>query len=153
MTNILNSQMMQTAQLDRALEYAVIQSWDQVMPDPTSGLIHVEYETGAAGPLDFLKIWSSTLRGHWSLVCEYWIRPLWSHTTGLRFANDYYSADLARTLEFLIAHEDAFAKLPDRRGSIQVSPPTEEERREAERWMTVALNHDGSVPTEQPMAA
>lgn len=153
MTPVASSQPMQTARLGRALEYAVVQSWDGLMPDATSGAIHIEYETGSDGLVDFLKIWASTVRGHWNLVCEFWVRPLWSHVTGLRFANDYYSADFARTLEFVIGHENAFVKLPDRRGLIQVSPPTEEERKEAERWTTVAFNYDGAVPAEQPVAA
>lgn len=153
MTILTNSRAMEEAQLDHALQYAVVQSWDELMPDPASGLIHIEYETGDDGSLDFVKIWASTVRGHWNLVCEFWVRPLWSNATGIRFANDYYSADLARTLEFVIKHADAFAKLPHRPGFLQVSPPTEEERKEAQRWTTVAFNHDGALPEEQDVAA
>jgi hypothetical protein len=48
---------MQTISLDRALEYTVIQGWDELMPDRTSGLIHIEYQTGSDGSTDFLKVW------------------------------------------------------------------------------------------------
>lgn len=153
MTSIIDSQPMQTARLDRALEYAVIQNWDQLMPDSTSGLIHIEYETGPDGSLDFLLIWASTIRGHWNLVCEYWMRPLWKHAIGLRFRKNYHSVDFAHTLEFLMGHEDAFSKLPDRKGPIQIYPPTQEERNEAERWTRVAFNHPSSTPIEQHVAA
>jgi hypothetical protein len=79
MTNIINSPVITKARLDRALEYAMIQNWDELMPDPASGLIHVEYQTASDGSLDLLKLWSSKLRGHRDLPCEYWMRSLWSH--------------------------------------------------------------------------
>lgn len=91
MLPITDSQTMQTISLARALEYTVIQSWDELMPDGTSGLIHIEYQTGSGGSTDFLKGWASIIKGSWKLVCELLMRPLWSHTTGLRFENDYHS--------------------------------------------------------------
>ncbi len=153
MTPIIGSQPMQTARLDRTLEYAVVQSWDELMPDSTSGLVHIEYQTGSDGALDFFKVWASTIRGHWNLICEFWIRSLWSHATGLSFGKDYHSADFARTLELVMGREDAFSKLPDQQGLIQIYPPTQEERKEAERWTTVAFDHESAMPTEQPVAA
>ncbi len=153
MTNTISSPTIPTVRLDRALEYAVIQSWDELMPDPASGLIHVEYQTASDNSLDFLKIWSSTLRGHWSLVCEYWMRPLWSHATGMRFGDDYFSETFARTLEFLMKHDNSFAKLPDRNGLIQVYPPTPEQRSEVERWRTVAFGDQGSSSVKPSVAA
>ncbi len=153
MTSIIDPQPMPTARFDRALEYVVIQNWDQLMPDSTSGLIHIEYQTGPGGSLDYLLIWASTVRGYSKLVCEYWMRPLWNHATGLRFHNDYHSVDFAHTLEFVMGHEDAFSKLPDQHGLIQIYPPTQEERKEAGRWTGVAFNHHGSMPVEQHVAA
>ena len=153
MTDITGSQPMQTARLDRTLEYAVVQSWDQLVSDSSSGLIQIEYQTGADGSLDFFKIWASTVRGRWDLICEFWAKPLWSHDTGLRFGADYHSVDFAHTLELVMRREDAFSKLPDQQGLIQISPPTPEERTAAERWMEVAFNHEGAVPVQQPVAA
>jgi hypothetical protein len=149
MTPITDTQPMQTDRLDHALESAVIQSWDELMPTSTSGLIQIEYQTGDDGLIEFLMIWASTIRGHWKLVCEFWMRPLWSHATGLRFSNDYHSAAFAHTLDLVMGHENAFSKLPDQHGLTQVYPPTQEERREAERWMSVAFDHLGSVAVEQ----
>lgn len=149
MTPITDTQAMQRDRLDHALEYAVIQSWDELMPSSPSGLIQIEYQTGGDGSIEFLMIWASSIRGHWKLVCEFWMRPLWSHATGLRFSNDFHSAGFAHALELVMEHESAFSKLPDQHGLIQVYPPTEDERREAERWTSVAFDHLGSVPGEQ----
>lgn len=152
MTSTIGSQPMLTARLDRALEYAVIQSWDELMPDSVSGTISIEYQTGADGSLDFFKIWASTIRGHWKLVCECWLRPLWSNATGLRFSNDFHSVDFAHTLEYVMGHQEAFLKLPHQHGTIQIYPPTQEERREAALWTSVAFNQQGSMPAEHVAA-
>src|SRR5512140_289278 len=73
--------------LDRALESAVLQHWSELLPDAPSGQVHIEYETDDKGGLEFLKIWASTVRGYWNLVCEMWLQALWSNPVGLRFAN------------------------------------------------------------------
>ncbi|HWR14786.1 MAG TPA: hypothetical protein VN577_08145 [Terriglobales bacterium] len=142
MTPISESLSKPTAQLDCALQSAVAQNWDELMPDSKSGLIHIEYQTGHDGSLDFMLIWASTVRGYWNLVCEFWLRPLWFHTIGLRFSNNYYSAAFARTLQYLMGEEGAFAKLPDKHGLIQVYPP-KEERRDTECRASVATNYQG----------
>lgn len=152
-TNSIESSAISTARLDRALEYAVIQSWDELMPDPLSGLIHIEYQTASDRSLDFLKIWSSTLRGHWNLICEYWNRPLWSHATGLHREDRCHSETFARTLEFLMRNADSFRNLPDQQGLIQVYPPTQEQRSEAERWRTVEFDDQGCSKVIPSVAA
>jgi len=120
-----NSQPEPPVRLDQILESAVTQNWNELMPDSKSGLIHIEYETRSDGALDFLFIWASTIPGYWNLVCELWMRPLWSHVAGLRFGNDYHSADFTSKLEFVMAHVNEYANLPDRRGVIQIYPPAE----------------------------
>jgi hypothetical protein len=50
-----------------------------------TGLIHIEYQSGTDGALEFLKIWESTVWGVWNLMCELWTHPRWSHATGIRF--------------------------------------------------------------------
>lgn len=145
MTPIADTKPMQMERLDHALESAVIQSWDELMPTSTSGLIHIEYQNGNDGSIEFFMIWASTIRGHWKLVCDFWMRPLWSHATGLRFSNDYHSAAFAHALELVMEHESAFSKLPDQHGLIQVYPPTEE----AERWTSAAFDHLSFIPMEQ----
>jgi hypothetical protein len=141
MLAITDSQTMQSISLDRALEYAVIQSWDELMPDRTAGLIHIEYQTGSDGVIEFLKVWSSVARGTWKLVCELWMLPLWSHATGLQFENNYHSDALGNNLELIMRQEKGFPRAPDQAGPIQVYPPTQEERKEADRWINLAFGH------------
>lgn len=138
MRSAITLQSARKPRLDRALQFVVVQAWDELMPDPTSGLIHIEYETGSDGLLDFLKVWASTVRGNWVLVCEYWLRPLWSHATGLRFGEGYHSLGFADSLERLAGHQDQFTNLPNRTGLIQVPPPSCKERSQATRWMSMA---------------
>jgi hypothetical protein len=145
MPAITDSQTMQSVSLDRALEYAVIQSWDELMPDRTAGLIHIEYQTGSDGVIEFLKVWSSIARGTWKLVCEMWMRPLWSHVTGLRFENSYRSESLSKNLELIMGQEQTFSRVSEQAGLIQIHPPTEEERREADQWIDLAFGRRDSA--------
>jgi hypothetical protein len=153
MTPITESKETQTVLLNRLLSSAVVLSWDELMPESTSGLIHIEYQTGDDGSLDFVKIWASTVWGEWKLVCELWMRPLWSHVTGIRFGGNYRSVEFARTLELVVDNENEFLVTPNLRGLVQVYPPNEEERREAERLTLAALSHHGYVPSEKHFAA
>ncbi len=153
MMPITDSQLTRTVSFDGALAYTVIQSWDELMPDRTSGLIHVEYQTGEKSSTDFLKVWASIVRGSWKLVCELWMRPLWSHTTGLRFENDYHSEAFANNLELVMGQEGAFPRLSEKAGLIQVHPPTEEERREADQWINLALKPGNPVIVKPRVAA
>lgn len=153
MLPISDSQTMQTISLARPLENRVIQSWDELMPDGTSGLIHIEYQTGSGGSTDFLKVWASIIRGSWKLVCELWMRPLWSHTTGLRFENDYHSDAFANNLELIMGQEETFPSLPEEAGLIQVYPPAQEERRKADRWMNLAFKDGKPVFVKSHVAA
>lgn len=153
MTPITGAQPMQTARLDRTLEYAVVQSWDELMPDPKSGLIHIEYQTGQDGSLDFAMIWASTIRGHWHRVCEVWMKALWSHPVGVRFGSDSPPAKFAHTLKLVVGHENSFSKLPHQIGLIQVFPPTPAERSTAERWLEVGFNQDAPTPLQQHVLA
>jgi hypothetical protein len=153
MIPITDSQTMARVRLERILKYAVVLSWDELMTEPASGLIHVEYQSGDDGSLDFLKVWASTSWGEWKLVCEFWVRPLWSHTTGLRFSNKYHSAELARTLELAIGKDAAFAGEANLHGMVQVPPPTTIERNEAERMIQTAPEDCACLPVEKHAAA
>lgn len=152
MMQISASQSEPTLQLECALQSAVAQNWDELMPDSKSGLIHIENQNGDDGSLDFLLIWASSVRGYWDLVCQFWVRPLWSHTVGLLFSNNYHSETLAHTLKSLMGQEGTFAKLPGKHGLIQVYPPKEEQR-DISCWTSVVTSHPGFIPAEQPVAA
>jgi hypothetical protein len=153
MNPIVESQKAQTALLNRSLSSAVVSSWDELMPNPTSGLIHVEYQTGDDGSLHFVKFWSSTVWGQWKLVCELWMRNMGAQVAGVRFGSDYHCVNLARILEELAAYERPLSLVPGLRSLIQVFPPSDVQRREAERLKTVAHDANGSVSADATLVA
>jgi hypothetical protein len=124
-------------QLDAVLANALVLSWSDLMPELTSGLIHVEYHVGAQGAVEYLKVWAAPTRGQWDLVCEDFMRSSASCPGGLRFANGYQSEGLAKMLNQIMQHPEMFvlstASGADR--MIQVPPPTQEDRLAA-RGMT-----------------
>ena len=114
--------------LDRILESAVIVSWPDLMNDAKSGLLHLEYAFAPDSSLDGLKLWSSTVRGHWHLVCEYWMSASAFHSKGLHFEDGFRSEGLTQTVGFIMQHQHAFSLVPNfgRTGLLQVQLPTEE---------------------------
>lgn len=114
--------------LDRVLESAVILSWTDLMKDPASGLLHLEYAFAPDNSLDCLKLWSSKVQGRWHLVCEYWMSPSTSHANGLHFGDGFRSDGLTQTLEFIMRHQQAFSRSPNfgRTGLLQIPSPTDE---------------------------
>lgn len=105
-----------------AISEAVSVSWGDVMPG-SDGLIHVEYQSGPHDAIDQLKIWASTERGHWNLVCEYWMHEHPFGDRGLRFGTGYHSASLGQSLTAIMQRQQMFA--PPRaqaHGLIQVYP-------------------------------
>lgn len=153
MTSFTNSEGQQPARLESALKNAVVESWDELMPDSKSGLIHIEYQTRPDGSLDFLFIWASKIRGYWNLVCELWTRPLWSHVAGIRLGNDYHDPAFTSRLELVIAHQNEYATLPCGRGLIQVYPPGDVEWTEATHRKKAGHSHDPSLSVRKPVAA
>jgi hypothetical protein len=153
MMAIIDSQTTHRDWLECMLKSAVVMSWDALMKGSTAGLIHVEYQTGDDGSLDFLKVWESTIWGQWKLVCEFWTRPLWSHATGVRFASDYHSADFSHALELAVGNKNALSMLPNLHGMVQVFPPTEDEQEKAETVTRAALDSSASTPAKKHIAA
>lgn len=153
MTAIPILQMPPTRRLDRVLEDAVVLGWNELLPTSTAGVIHVEYHTGPDHSLEYVKIWASTERGYWNLVCEYWTCSLWSHVPGLSFGKGYHSGEFSHRLERVMQYEAAFAKPPHQDGSIQIYPPTEAERTAAGDWMTAVFTELGSGPAVPAVAA
>lgn len=144
-----------TLRLDRTLECAVHAAWDELMPTAKAGSIQVEYRIEGDGFLQYLKIWASTKKGYWNLVCEQWMTAAWSHVPGLQFSEGYYSEALAHFLEIIARHQKVFISVSGtgRNGSLQISPPTEGERREARRLIADVAAVLGSTPVEQLVTA
>jgi hypothetical protein len=136
--------------LERTLESAVIVSWADLIHNAQTGLIHIEYGFAPAGTLDYLKIWSSLIRGHWLLACEYWMSESTFHSAGVRFDNGYESEGLSNILERVMQHQTSFV-LPEnmgRQGLLQIPTPTEEDRSAAGEGIRDALDRLGSVLAE-----
>jgi len=115
--------------LDTVLADALVLSWSDLMPELTSGLIHVEYHVEPRGSVEFIKVWASTTRGHWDLVCEHFGRSGASGRSGFRFAKPYKSEGLERMLNSVMEHQKIL--LPGTSTGadhmIQVPPPTEKD--------------------------
>ncbi len=144
-----------TLQLDHTLEGAVQASWNELMPTAKAGSIQVEFQVEDDGGLQYLKVWASTKRGYWNLVCEQWITPGWSHVPGLQFCEGYYSEALAHFLEIIARHQKVFISLSgtDRNGLLLISPPTEDESRQARRLIADVAAALGASPVEQLVTA
>ncbi len=115
--------------LEQILESAIVASWRGLTNGSPPELIHIEYNLVPGGTLDDLKIWSSITRGHWLLVCEYWMSDSDSHSRGVTFENGDHSDLLASALELVMQNQRTFALPPNlsRRGLLQIPRPTEEE--------------------------
>jgi hypothetical protein len=133
--------------LERILESAVVVTWADLMRGAQNGLIHLEYGFTPSGRLDCLQVWSSITRGHWLLACEYWMSACTIHGTGIRFNNGYQSESLAHILESVMQHQTAFA-LPEnlcRKGLLQISTPTQEDKKAATMYVGETFARLGSL--------
>jgi hypothetical protein len=111
--------------LDRILESAIILSWADLLQSHRSGSIHLEYVFGPEGSISTLKLWLSTVRGHWRLLCGIETKL----NSCIQFEDCCKSADLASNLEFILRHQTAFLPLENygRAGLLQIRYPTQDE--------------------------
>lgn len=140
--------------LEHVLESAIIVSWKDLTHGVQTGLIHIEYGFAPTGTVECLKVLSSITRGHWLLVCEYWMSANTFHRIGVRFENGYQSEELARILEFVMRHQNSFLLPPNlgRQGLLQIPTPTEKESAAAAITVNEAIDGFGSL-FAQPTAA
>ena len=124
--------------VERMLECAVILSWNDVARAVSPSSVHVEYHMDDDHSLEYLKVWSSPTRGHWDLVCEYWMAASSQHAAGLHFSNAYRSDRLGDILKLAMRQQGTSLCLPDtyRDGVVQVYPPTQLEIDAATAWMS-----------------
>jgi hypothetical protein len=131
--------------IDRILECAVALNWKNLTSsgEPTS--IQVEYHVGSGRSLEYLKCWSSTQRGYWHLVCEYWIKSGSTYQSGVTFGGT--SADFAWMLDAIMQNQAAFPpsslEFPD--GLVQISRPSESSIGPAQKDMNDALDRIGAL--------
>ena len=134
--------------LEQLLECGIQASWTELTATAGTALMRVEYHPGGDVPLEFVKIWASTVRGYWSLVCEYWPRSLSSRPAGLTFSNQYHSAGLAQAFaaitrspaEFPRSASDGFD------GFVLVENVTAAQQTEAEQQLAAAVDDAQAVP-------
>jgi hypothetical protein len=140
--------------LEQILESAIVACWEDLTHGADSELIHVEYNILAEGTLDGLKIWSSIARGHWLLVCEYWMSASNSDSDGVRFDNGYHSEGLTNILEFVMQRQNLFTLPLDlgRPGLLQIPRPTEAEIAAAAASVRGAIDHVSSALAEPVLA-
>lgn len=149
----------QRVQIDRVLESAVVLSWKEVLQRRKDGIVHIEYDTAPEPSLQYVKIWVSTRRGLWDLICEYWMAQGTSRvpTRGLTFSNGYHSLQLQHILEHTLGHGDGIADPLSGDTSVSlilVHPPTIDDRQNATDCITEAYNRIGlAYPGAQGGAA
>ena len=85
-------------ELDKALEFAVILGWEDLMKvsDPCSARVEYRCEPGTS--LDYLNVWSVDAEGHQNRVCDYWTWTSSAHPSGIRFNNKFQSVSWVRPL-------------------------------------------------------
>lgn len=146
------------AHIDDVLESAVVLSWRELLQGMRPGLIHVEYGTAPEPSLQYVKMWRSSRRGSWDLICEYWISPGMAGrpSMGLTFRNGYYSAALTEILQEMMLHRDGLPNsLAGHTGVslIVVHAPTLGERRKAKDCISDAYERIGLAYPEAPRTA
>jgi len=133
-------------ELDRALELAVVSSWEDLVKPGETCSAHVEYKKVPSLPLDSLEVWTIRNRGYGTLVCRYYGTPSSSVSASseasVHFANSYHSKRLANNLAFIMENQWQFTRPADRsiHGLVQIDGPTEEDRSDAADWTQAVLN-------------
>jgi hypothetical protein len=132
--------------IDRILECAVALNWNALAQTDEATALQVEYRIGPGKSLDYLKLWSSTTRGVWHLICEYWMQSSSTHESGTTFTGGKYSGDFTWMLDAIMQHQRAFllgsARFMD--GLVQVNRPTDADLASARADMNEALERVGS---------
>lgn len=128
-------------EIDRALELAVVSSWDDLVNLGESCSIHVEYGNVFELPLNSVEVWKIANSGDGTLLCSYSMSrsdslPVGLETPEMHFTNNYLSTILADNLDFIMRNQDLFS--PPRNhsihGFVQIDLPSEQERKSAAIW-------------------
>jgi len=127
-------------ELDKALGYAVILAWEDLMKPTEPRSVRVEYLFEPGTALDHLSVWSVGAGGYQDLVCDCWTWASVTHPIGTRFGSTHYSDKLSQTLVFVMKHQGQFKHPADasRDGLVQIHPPGADDRSEAAIWWRVA---------------
>jgi len=138
-----NGRVVRRTTIDRILECAVTVNWKDLTKAQSNTSMRIEYRSGPQHSLEYLKLWSSSERGYWHLLAEYWMQSSIEHRSGITFSRGNYSADLVRMLDAIMRHqEDFLAPSPDfPNGLVQIRKPSAVELSTARAEMIEALDH------------
>ena len=145
-------------ELDKALRFAVILAWEDLMRVANTCSARVEYRSESGTTLDHLRVWSDRAKGYQDLVCDYWTCASPAHPDGAAFKNDHHSDRLAQTLDFIMKNQDRFTRPAGTspNGLVLIYPPAGDDRTEAAAWWTgvsgIAADF-GGVAEEKAVAA
>ena len=145
-------------QLDKALQFAVVQSWEDLTRGSEPCSIRVECQGEPGTSLDYLRIWSDRGGGYQRLVCDYWTWTSPAHPSGVHFTNGYRSDGLGQSLDFTMKNQDQFTRPSDacRDGLVVIHPPTGDERAEAATWRAESRgssqNSSGAAVETMPLS-
>ena len=127
--------------IGRILECAVCVNWKDFAVASPPAAMRFQYRIGPHQLLKHLKLWLSASRGHWKLVCEYWVDADTSHRSGIRFSHNYSSPGLTCMLDAITHHQGEFAldrgDLLDR--LVQIARPDETQLAAARCQLTQLL--------------
>jgi len=126
-------------ELDRALELAVVSSWDELVRPGESYSVHVEYKNVSKVPLNAVEVWMMKNRGYGCLAFRYSVAQSSAPLSGaptIYFANSYSSKMLAENFDFIMRNQDRFSRPLDQsvHGLVQVDAPDEQDRVSAAAW-------------------
>jgi hypothetical protein len=145
--NQVNGSWRENLTIDRILECAVALNWKDLVSSEEPTSIQLEYHAGSGRSLEYLKCWSSTQRGHWHLVCEYWMKAGSTYQSGVTFDGSICSADFVWMLDAIMQHQAAFpsssSDFPD--GLIQISHPSKSFIGLAQKDMSEGLDRIGAL--------
>lgn len=124
-------------ELDKALQFAVILAWEDLMKVTEPRLVRVEYRGEPGTSPDYVSVWSVRAGGQQDLVCDYWTWTSPAHAGGVRFRNGHDSDQLAQTLDLIMKNQDEFARrgAASHDGLVLIYPPDGDDRVEAVAWM------------------
>ena len=126
---------------EKALEFAVICSWEDLVKPDDNTSIHVEYANVDGFPVAWLQVWAMH-KGNGNRVCTYSLLPSsGSESQGIQFAKPYASETLAEALEFIMRNQSQFTRPAGRSvsGLVQVAAPSPEDRASAADWWHTML--------------
>ena len=127
--------------IERLIESAVTLSWEDLATSFPPLAMQVEYHRRPDRALEHLKLWSSASRGHWNLVCDYWMHPTATHSQGITFTDTYSSAGLTRMFDAIMQNQQSLA-LPQgdfANGLVQIAPPGKTQSIAAKHLMAETL--------------